>query len=47
MHRLAFAAEVARITRKESDGEHIASLAPKIKEAHRIALETMTERGIR
>jgi hypothetical protein len=35
---LAFAAEVARIVRSESGGEHIASLAPKIKESHRIAL---------
>jgi hypothetical protein len=35
---LAFAAEVARITREESDGEHLSSLAPKIKESHRIAL---------
>jgi hypothetical protein len=35
---LAFAAEVARIARSESGGEHIASLAPKIKESHRIAL---------
>jgi hypothetical protein len=35
---LAFAAELARLTRGESKGELIASLAPKIKEAHRIAL---------
>lgn len=35
---LAFAAEVARLTRGEARGELIASLAPKIKEAHRIAL---------
>jgi hypothetical protein len=35
---LAFAAEVARLTRDESRGDLIASLAPKIKEAHRIAL---------
>lgn len=35
---LAFAAEVARIARRESGGQHIASLAPKIKESHRIAL---------
>lgn len=35
---LAFAAEVARIARGESGGQHIASLAPKIKESHRIAL---------
>jgi len=35
---LAFAAEVARIARSESSGQHIASLAPKIKESHRIEL---------
>jgi hypothetical protein len=35
---LAFAAEVARIARGESTGQHIASLAPKIKESHRIEL---------
>jgi hypothetical protein len=35
---LAFAAEVARLTRGEARGSRIASLAPKIKEAHRIAL---------
>jgi hypothetical protein len=35
---LAFTAEVARLSRGESRGELIASLAPKIKEAHRIAL---------
>jgi hypothetical protein len=35
---LAFAAEVARIARGESGGEHISSLAPKIKESHRISL---------
>jgi hypothetical protein len=35
---LAFAAEVARLARGESNGEHIASIAPKIKESHRIAL---------
>ncbi|HEX4336059.1 MAG TPA: hypothetical protein VH062_09115 [Polyangiaceae bacterium] len=35
---LAFAAEVARIARSESDGDHISSIAPKIKESHRIAL---------
>ncbi len=35
---LAFAAEVARVVRGESNGEHIASVAPKIKESHRIAL---------
>jgi hypothetical protein len=36
--QLAFAAEVARLARGESAGGHIASLAPKIKESHRIAL---------
>lgn len=35
---LALAAEMARIARSESGGERIASLAPKIKESHRIAL---------
>ncbi len=35
---VAFAAEVARLSRGESRGARIASLAPKIKEAHRIAL---------
>jgi hypothetical protein len=35
---LAFAAEVARVARRESNGEHVHSLAPKIKESHRIAL---------
>jgi hypothetical protein len=35
---VAFAAEVARIARGESDGAHVASIAPKIKESHRIAL---------
>lgn len=34
----AFAAEVARVARGESDGAHLSSVAPKIKEAHRIAL---------
>lgn len=34
----AFAAEVARLARGERRGERLASLAPKIKEAHRIAL---------
>ena len=34
----AFAAEVARIARAESGGEHVTALAPKIKESHRIAL---------
>ncbi len=35
---LAFAAEEARLSRRESQGSLIASLAPKIKESHRIAL---------
>ncbi len=35
---VAFAAEVARIARGESLGAHVMSLAPKIKESHRIAL---------
>jgi hypothetical protein len=35
---LAFAAEVARMARGESDGSHLYALAPKIKESHRIAL---------
>jgi hypothetical protein len=35
---LAFAAEVARIARREANGSHIASIAPKIKESHRIDL---------
>lgn len=37
---LALAAEVARVARRESDGTHVASLAPKIKESHRIELCT-------
>lgn len=35
---LALAAEVARVCRGESNGAAVASLAPKIKESHRIAL---------
>jgi hypothetical protein len=35
---LAFAAEVARVARGESTGSHLTSVAPKIKESHRIAL---------
>lgn len=35
---LAFAAEVARVARHESNGAHVTAVAPKIKEAHRIAL---------
>jgi hypothetical protein len=36
--QLACAAEVARVARRESNGAHVASVAPKIKESHRIAL---------
>ncbi|HMJ12369.1 MAG TPA: hypothetical protein VK524_13185 [Polyangiaceae bacterium] len=36
--QLAFAAEVARVARGESNGAHVASVAPKIKESHRISL---------
>lgn len=35
---LAFAAEVARMARGETDGVHVATVAPKIKESHRLAL---------
>lgn len=35
---LAFGAEVARIARGEANSSHIASIAPKIKESHRIDL---------
>ncbi len=35
---IAFAAEVARAARGESDGAHLVAIAPKIKESHRIAL---------
>ena len=35
---LAFAAEVARVARHESDGAHVTAIVPKIKEAHRITL---------
>ncbi|MCA9585330.1 MAG: hypothetical protein KC657_08225 [Myxococcales bacterium] len=35
---LAFGAETARVVRGESNGAHLASLAPMIKESHRIAL---------
>jgi hypothetical protein len=38
--QIAFAAELARVARRESRGAHVASIAPKIKEAHRIALST-------
>lgn len=36
--QIAFAAEVARLCRGEPTGSRLASLAPRIKEAHRIAL---------
>lgn len=35
---VAFGAEIARVCRRESNGAHLASLAPMIKESHRIAL---------
>jgi len=35
---VAFAGEVARLCRGESNGSAVASIAPKIKESHRIAL---------
>ncbi len=35
---LAFGAETARVCRRESNGAHLASIAPMIKESHRIAL---------
>ncbi len=35
---LAFGAETARVCRSESNGAHLASLAPMIKESHRISL---------
>ena len=35
---VAFAAEVARVARGESNGAHAVAIAPMIKEAHRIAL---------
>jgi hypothetical protein len=35
---VALAAEVARVARHESNGAHATAVAPKIKEAHRIAL---------
>jgi hypothetical protein len=37
---LAFAAQVARLARGESDGQSILGVAPKIKEAHRIGLSS-------
>lgn len=35
---LAFAAETARVARGEANGNHLASLAPMIKESHRLTL---------
>lgn len=35
---LAFSAETARVARGESNGQHLAALAPMIKESHRISL---------
>jgi hypothetical protein len=35
---LAFGAETARVCRRESNGAHLAAIAPMIKESHRIAL---------
>ena len=35
---LAFGAETARVCRRESNGAHLTSIAPMIKESHRIAL---------
>ncbi|HEX9618743.1 MAG TPA: hypothetical protein VF989_01330 [Polyangiaceae bacterium] len=35
---LAFGAELARVARGDADGRHVASLAPMIKESHRIAM---------
>lgn len=35
---VAFGAETARVVRAESNGAHLSSLAPMIKESHRIAL---------
>ncbi len=35
---LAFAAEMARVARGQSNGLHLAGIAPKIKEAHRLDL---------
>jgi len=35
---VAFAAEIARVARRESNGAHLAGLAPMIKESHRISL---------
>ena len=35
---IAFAAEIARVARRESNGAHLTGLAPMIKESHRISL---------
>lgn len=35
---LAFGAETARVCRRESNGAHLSSVAPMIKESHRIAI---------
>jgi hypothetical protein len=35
---LSFAAETARVARRESNGAHLTALAPMIKESHRISL---------
>jgi hypothetical protein len=35
---LAFGAETARVCRRESNGAHLSSIAPMIKESHRISL---------
>jgi hypothetical protein len=35
---LSFAAEIARVARRESNGAHLTGLAPMIKESHRISL---------
>ena len=35
---LAFGAETARVSRKESNGAHLTAIAPMIKESHRISL---------
>src|SRR4029078_1173857 len=36
--QLAFGAETARVCRRESNGAHLTSIAPMIKESHRISL---------
>jgi hypothetical protein len=35
---VSFAAEIARVARRESNGAHLTALAPMIKESHRISL---------